>query len=136
MERLIRYFRSGSNVLCITGAGLSAPSGIATYRSAINGVWSKYIVEWGTRRRFLRDPDKWWNEFWLRSHYTSEFLRAQPNAGHEALTALASASSLRVVTQNIDRLHNRSGLQRDLLVEVHGALGQFKWYAPFADACM
>ena len=84
----------------------------------------------GTRRAFQGNPVKWYSEFWL-PNFAPERMSKPPNAGHEALAALASAPgvAIRVVTQNVDGLHRSTATAWDseaLLVEVHGRIGLYK----------
>ena len=126
----------GLEVVFVTGSGLSAPSGIPTFRGADNSCWANYVLEWGTRAKFEEDPRAWWNEFWLPAHvavepHSLEMTQYQPNAAHEAIATLARAhASVRVVTQNIDALHGRSGVPEGQLVEVHGREGLLKCIRP------
>ena len=83
---LAQLLASGAHVVFLTGAGLSVSSGITPYRYTSQAIWSNFVVEQGTRRTFKRDPEAWWNDFWLRTHEKQEFMKARPNAGHFALT--------------------------------------------------
>ena len=133
MLQLAKMIRRGESVVFVTGSGLSAPSGIPTFRGS-NGVWAKWVLDWGTRHRFLQDPRAWWNKFWIPAHVVAEpgstvERQYEPSAGHLAISALAAAHrscNVRVITQNIDGLHSRAGLPADRLVEVHGRGGLFK----------
>jgi NAD-dependent SIR2 family protein deacetylase len=59
-------------------------------------------------RKFLSNPSEWWNDFWLKTHQTKEFENAQPNSGHFAIaTLMKDFPGVRLVTQNIDRLHSK-----------------------------
>lgn len=97
MQRLVHDLVSGAKVVFVTGAGLSVASGIAPYRGTPNAIWSNFITEWGTREKFLEDPKAWWNEFWLRTHETPQFLTAKPNAGHVAIASLSKVCHVRVM---------------------------------------
>lgn len=97
MDGLVGELLAGKNVVFITGAGLSVSSGIPPYRGQVrrhpslcrvaaskplirvltlvflvfpqdDATWSKFVTSWGTRRKFNRDPIKWWNTFWLQTH--------------------------------------------------------------------
>jgi NAD-dependent SIR2 family protein deacetylase len=120
------WLRDARRVVYLCGAGLSVPSGIRAYRSGPNAVWGEYVLEWGTRTKFLEDPAAWWATFWLGAH--AEVLRRdiRPNAGHEALAALArrDAKDL-VITQNIDGLHRAAGHPDAQLIEIHGRHDRF-----------
>jgi NAD-dependent deacetylase len=133
---LARMIRRGEPVVFVTGSGLSAPSGIPTFRGE-NGVWAKWVLEWGTRHAFLADPRAWYDKFWIPAHVVAEpgsMLERtyEPSEGHFAIAALAAQphANIRVITQNIDNLHLRSGLPADKLIEVHGRCGLFKCVTP------
>lgn len=106
--------------LFITGAGISIASGIAPFRGTADAVWSKDVMEMGTRKMFERDPVKQW--VWYLDRFGS-CRSAQPNAAHYAITKLqtwkAEGVNLRVITQNVDGLHVDAGTQD--VIEVHGA---------------
>jgi len=74
----------------------------------------------------MANPLKWWNEFWLRTHETPEFLAADPNPGHEAINWIVHTFGSKVITQNIDNLHIKSGMQESDLVEIHGRLQLYR----------
>ena len=102
----------------LTGSGISAESGLPTFRG-VGGLWRRHRVEeLASPGGFARDPElvwTWYNER-LAAHH-----RAQPNAGHRALVELEKRSSgFALATQNVDSLHLRAGSQR--LYELHGNL--------------
>ncbi|WP_423139819.1 Sir2 family NAD+-dependent deacetylase [Providencia alcalifaciens] len=109
------------NVVVLTGAGISAESGIQTFRSA-DGLWEEHRVEdVATPEGFARDPQlvqRFYNE--RRRQLQQEDI--QPNAAHYALAKLEHALGDRflLVTQNIDNLHERAGSKR--VVHMHGEL--------------
>ena len=107
-------------ILVITGAGLSADSGLQTFRGA-EGLWRNYNpMALATPEAFARDPKLVWEWYlWRRA----EAARAVPNAAHKALAEFVTRSrdSL-IVTQNVDDLHERAGSPGDRLVHVHGDL--------------
>jgi NAD-dependent deacetylase len=102
----------------LTGAGISTESGIPDFRSP-TGVWAQYDpMEYATIDAFLEDPAKVWDFYGKRLAMLDE---AQPNDGHRALAELEDRGWVSaVVTQNIDRLHERGGSRA--LVEVHGSI--------------
>lgn len=130
LELLANDIVNGKRILFITGAGLSVASGISTYRQSKDSIWNNFVLTWGTRSKFLDDPLKWWNEFWLRTHETSDFLDAKPNAGHMAISHIVGSCNSRVITQNIDRLHPATLNIPTRLIEVHGRLGLYKCIQP------
>lgn len=120
---LRRMLEAKQKVVFITGAGLSAASGLPLYRSAPDAVWEKNMVEWGTRECFLKDPSAWWEVFCDRGY--AGFATKRPNPGHAAIAAIAQRwADAVVVTQNVDGLH--SAVPQNQLAEAHGRLGLFK----------
>jgi len=106
--------------LCVlSGAGISAESGVPTFRDAADALWSRFRPEeLANPAAFARDPGRVWAWYaWRRQHV----LAAEPNAAHHALVRLARAwPDTVVVTQNVDGLHQRAGL--DAVIEFHGSL--------------
>ena len=113
--RLRDYHR----IVFFTGAGMSAESGIPTYRGQ-GGIWSQYrYEEYACQRAFDRDPEKVWDFHDVRR---SKIASCAPHDGHRIIAELQSdrLRSVSVVTQNIDGMHQRAGA-RDV-VELHGSL--------------
>ncbi len=101
-------------VVFFTGAGLSAESGIPTYRGS-GGIWEKYdYEEYACQRAFDRDPEKVWDFHDERRRFVAA---RDPNEGHRIIAATPGAT---VVTQNIDGLHQRAGSKG--VLELHGSL--------------
>lgn len=126
LARVGRWIREAERVVYLCGAGLSVSSGIRAYRSGPNAVWGEYVLEWGTREKFLSDPRAWWTTFWLGAH--GELLQSgiAPNAGHRALTELLRRSEQDlIVTQNIDGLQRVAGAPASQLIEIHGRHDRF-----------
>jgi NAD-dependent deacetylase len=92
----------------LTGAGISAESGIPTFRDALTGLWAKFSPEeLATPEAFARDPETVWSWYEWRRKLIRQ---AQPNAGHRALAELArGVPGFTLVTQNVDGLHQRAG---------------------------
>lgn len=106
-----------SNIVILTGAGVSAESGIDTFRSA-GGLWERHRIEdVATPEGFERDPDLVLRFYDMRRE---NIQKAQPNAAHDALARLDAAweGNLLIVTQNVDDLHERAGAKR--LIHMHG----------------
>lgn len=126
LEDVAAWLRGARRVVYLCGAGLSVPSGIRAYRSGPDAVWSEYVLEWGTRRKFLEAPAAWWKTFWLGAH--GELLKTgiHPNAGHIALVTLTKrdANDL-IITQNIDGLQRVAGQPEAQLIEIHGRHDRF-----------
>ena len=105
-------------VLVLTGAGVSAESGIPTFRGK-DGYWRDLDpAKLATPEAFARDPELVWE--WYRER-RQRIRNAQPNAGHEAIARLAQhADEFLLVTQNVDDLHARSGISAKKMVQIHG----------------
>lgn len=118
------------SVLFFTGAGLSAESGVPTYRGA-GGIWSQYRYEdYACQRAFERDPEQVLDFHELRR---AKALECAPHAGHLHLARLQLAyPQLRVVTQNIDGLLQRAGVRVD--AELHGSLWRVRCGCGVLDA--
>lgn len=111
-------FRDFERIVFFTGAGLSAESGIPTYRGK-GGIWKEYDYEdYACQRAFDRDPEKVWD---FHDKRREAVARCAPNAGHTTIAELQREKpKTTIVTQNIDGLHARAG-GRDV-VELHGSL--------------
>jgi len=105
-------------VLILTGAGVSAESGIPTFRGK-DGYWRNLdSAKLATPEAFARDPQLVWD--WYRER-RQRIRNAQPNAAHEAITRLAKhADEFLLVTQNVDDLHARAGSHQETMVQIHG----------------
>ena len=118
MHDLVQAMRAAQSVFVLTGAGMSAESGLPTFRG-VNGYWGTHRVEdLASPQGFARDPRtvwRWYNERILA------YRDAQPNAGHYALAQLESrVRALTIATQNVDSLHARAGSTN--VLELHGHL--------------
>lgn len=104
-------------LVVLTGAGMSAESGISTFRDS-DGLWEKYRVEdVATPEGFQKDPELVLNFYNQRRR---ELLNTKPNAGHLGLAALEKDFDVRIITQNIDNLHERAGSTH--VIHLHGEL--------------
>jgi NAD-dependent deacetylase len=105
-------------VLIITGAGVSAESGIPTFRGK-DGYWRNLDpTKLATPEAFARDPNLVWD--WYRER-RQRLRKAQPNPAHQAIAKLAvQAAEFLLVTQNVDNLHRRTGLPAEKIVQIHG----------------
>lgn len=116
-EETLAQLRSARRVVVLTGAGMSAESGIPTFRDALTGHWSRFRPEeLATPEAFEADPERVWGWYEARR----EGLRAAaPHAGHRALARLESVlADLVIVTQNVDGFHQQAGSSR--VIELHG----------------
>src|SRR4029077_12960363 len=110
------WLQAASSVGVLTGAGISAESGIPTFRGS-DGVWKQYKPEdLATPRAFAKDPRLVWEWYdWRRGLIA----KAEPNAGHAALVQLERVKpNVTLITQNVDGLHERAGSRRSL--KLHG----------------
>ncbi len=115
---LIERLRSARSVLALTGSGISAESGLPTFRG-VGGLWQNHRVEeLASPEGFARDPQLVWTWYNLR---IAAHRQAAPNAGHYALAQLETrCSDFTLATQNVDSLHLRAGSFE--AIELHGNL--------------
>ena len=105
------------NLVVLTGAGISAESGISTFRDS-GGLWEQYRIEdVATPEGWMRDP-KLVTDFYNQRR--KQLLEVEPNYGHIALVELEKYFNVYVVTQNVDNLHERAGSKN--IVHLHGEL--------------
>lgn len=107
----------------LTGAGISAESGVPTFREAQTGLWSRYDPQdLATPQAFRREPRLVWEWYAWRRELVA---RAMPNPGHTALAGLEQHfPEFTLITQNVDGLHQRAGSRR--VIELHGSLHRSK----------
>jgi len=122
---LIQIGRQAKHISILTGAGISAESGIPTFREAQTGLWAQYDPEeLATRNAFRRHPQLVWAWYNWRRELVR---RASPNPGHFALAQMAdSGPQVTLITQNVDGLHWEAGSQT--VLELHGNIGRFKCF--------
>lgn len=120
LDRLVSALRSASRVSVLTGAGVSAESGIATFRGA-GGLWEGHRIEdVATPGAFAEDPERVWRFYEMRRRNAAIAL---PNPGHAALAAMEERfADFLLATQNVDGLHRRAGSRK--LVELHGSISR------------
>lgn len=126
-EEIIMKLQAAQHVVVFTGAGVSAESGIPTFRDDLTGLWENFSAEdLATPRAFKQDPALVWGWYeWRRM----KILQAQPNLAHLAIASLANlVPKLTLITQNVDDLHERAG-SRDVL-HLHGRINK-----PFCFTC-
>lgn len=118
VERLAELILARQPCVALTGAGVSTESGIPDFRSP-TGIWARYDpMEYATIDAFRRDPVKVWDFYARRLEVLKD---AEPNPAHLALAELERRGLVEaVITQNIDRLHERAGSRN--LLEVHGSI--------------
>lgn len=124
---MVKALREATRVVVLTGAGISAESGLPTFRDKQTGLWESFKPEeLATPGAFRRDPALVWGWYeWRRA----AMLAAQPNAGHAAIAVMADqVPQLTLITQNVDDLHERAGSQA--VLHLHGELAK-----PYCEGC-
>jgi NAD-dependent deacetylase len=129
-DRVIERLRAARRITVLTGAGVSAASGVPTFRGA-DGLWRKVRAETlATPEAFESDPKLVWEWYdWRRQKIRD----AQPNAAHDVLARWTrDRPGVTVITQNVDGLHERSGTER--LVRLHGSIWRLRCWQHCAAA--
>ncbi len=122
IEKLGRWVNESINIVLFSGAGVSAESGIPTYRGN-DGLWEKYDPDkYANINHFFKDPSYYWNFF---KDVRSPVLKAaKPNLAHKSIAKMEDAGKIRsVITQNIDGLHKEAGSKK--ILELHGNTRMF-----------
>lgn len=123
----VRAWLAGApHIAVLTGAGMSAESGIATFRDALTGLWSRFDPQQlASPEGFAADPGNVWGWY---ANRRAGVTAAEPNAGHRALADFERRhpGRLCVVTQNVDDLHQRAG-SKDV-IRLHGDLLEDRWF--------
>jgi NAD-dependent deacetylase len=123
---LLRIAIAQPGGLCVlTGAGMSAESGIPTFRDAMTGLWARFDpAQLASEEGFRADPQRVWDWYAERR---AGVRSAEPNAGHHALGALHSRhpGAMVLVTQNVDDLHQRAGVPG--AIRLHGDIQADRW---------
>lgn len=126
LERVRRLLQAARHIAVFTGAGISAESGIPTFRDAMTGLWAQYRPEdLATPEAFAANPQVVWEWYaWRRALVA----KALPNPGHAALAELERRSAhFALITQNVDGLHARAGSRH--VIELHGNLMEDRCFA-------
>jgi len=134
--QLIKFASGGKKIVVLAGAGISAESGIPTFRGD-DGIWTigsthHVPTEMGTRRMLLQHPTEVWK--W-KLHYYSFFKKASPNPGHYAIAQLETlfGDRFRLITQNIDGLHVRAGSTEERMYQIHGNMHKVRCLAECSE---
>ena len=135
LDRVRDRLRRAQAICAFTGAGMSAESGIPTFRDAMSGLWSRFDpAELASEDGFRAEPERVWGWYAERREGVR---RAQPNAGHLALAAFAARhpGRLTVISQNVDDLHQRAGNVDT--IRLHGDILDERWLdrCPRGTAC-
>lgn len=125
-ESVLARLRSAKRWAVLTGAGISAESGVPTFRDAQTGLWANFRAEdLATPEAFLRNPGMVWEWYAMRR---DRIALVRPNAGHYALADIESrVEAFTLITQNIDDLHRKAGSRR--VLELHGNILRTKCFA-------
>ncbi|MFI7743417.1 SIR2 family NAD-dependent protein deacylase [Kocuria rhizosphaericola] len=119
---LLELARSARTVTVLSGAGMSAESGVPTFRDAGTGLWARWSPEeLATPEAWDADPELVWSWYLWRAR---QVRRLRPNTGHRAVARWADRARVHVVTQNVDDLHERAGSR--VLAHLHGSLFAFR----------
>ncbi len=118
--------RAARHVVVLTGAGVSAESGVPTFREAQTGLWARYDPQQlATPEAFVANPRLVWEWYEWRRELVG---RAEPNPGHLALAELEQlVPEFTLVTQNVDGLHHRAGSRN--VLELHGNIHRTKCFS-------
>jgi NAD-dependent deacetylase len=131
-KELIQTLENAKHLCIFTGAGISAESGIPTFRDTISGLWENFNVEEiASVEAFKKNKDLW---FWYEAR-RRDIMNVHPNAAHIAIAKMAKKLKITVITQNVDDLHERALLEENAdveLIHLHGTLNQPRC---FNDAC-
>lgn len=120
-------------IAVLTGAGMSAESGVPTFRDALTGLWARFRPEeLATEDAFRARPAQVWD--WYASRRAA-MAGVQPNAGHQALAAFQAhhPGQLTLITQNVDGLHQAAGSPG--VLALHGNLAHDRWLDPARACC-
>lgn len=111
------YFHTMKRIAILTGAGMSAESGLKTFRDS-DGLWENHnVYDVATPEAFARDPELVLNFY---NERRQQVLEAKPNKAHEALAELEKYFDVNIITQNIDNLHERAGSTQ--VLHLHGEI--------------
>jgi NAD-dependent deacetylase len=121
--QLVEALRTARHVAVLTGAGVSAESGVPTFREAQTGLWAQYNPQdLATPQAFQRDPRLVWEWYTWRRQLVAQ---VEPNPAHLALADLEQqVPQFTLITQNVDGLHRRAGSRN--IIELHGNLARTK----------
>ena len=125
METVRGWIRSARHIAVLTGAGVSAESGVPTFRDAQTGLWAQFNPQdLATESAFRAHPQRVWDWYLFRREAIA---RVQPNAAHLALARFAGQhpGRLSLITQNVDDLHQRAGSAD--AIALHGSIAQDRW---------
>lgn len=120
-----QWIRDARHIAVLTGAGMSAESGVPTFRDAQTGLWAQFNPqELATEAAFRAHPQRVWDWYAFRR---DAIHKVEPNAGHRALAGFAQRhpGRLSLITQNVDGLHQRAGSAD--AIALHGQIAEDRW---------
>jgi NAD-dependent deacetylase len=120
-----QWVAESRQIVVLTGAGMSAESGVPTFRDAQTGLWAQFDPQQlATERAFRSHPQRVWDWYQMRREMIRQVV---PNAGHLALAAFArqNPGRLTLITQNVDGLHQQAGHPHT--IALHGNLAEDRW---------
>lgn len=125
LDLLVPLLQRAQHIVILSGAGISAESGLPTFRDPMTGLWAQYRPEeLGTPQAFQRNPRLVWEWFAWRQELVHA---AAPNPAHHALVVIERlVPKLTIITQNVDGLHQRAGSSS--VIELHGNLSRTKCF--------
>lgn len=127
------WIEAAGTVAVLTGAGMSAESGVPTFRDALSGLWAKFDpAQLATETAFRANPLLVWDWYAARREMIA---RVEPNAGHCALAQYQQRhpGRMTVITQNVDALHQRAGSSG--VLALHGNIFEDRWLDPPRNCC-
>ncbi|MBK0393250.1 NAD-dependent protein deacylase [Ramlibacter algicola] len=127
------WVQAARRILVLSGAGMSAESGVPTFRDAQTGLWANFRPEdLATEDAFRRNPQQVWDWYAMRREAIAQ---VQPNAGHLAIARFQQAhpGRLTVATQNVDGLHQRAGSPG--VLALHGNIAEDRWLETPRSCC-
>lgn len=125
LEQAVQLVRAAQRLVIFTGAGVSAESGVPTFRDALTGLWARYDPqELATPQAFQRNPALVWDWY----EYRRGLVRAaRPNPAHVAIARLQNARpQVTLITQNVDDLHEQAGSQA--VIRLHGSIARTRCF--------
>jgi NAD-dependent deacetylase len=131
-DEVRQWLQDAAHIAMLTGAGVSAESGVPTFRDAQTGLWANFRAEdLATEAAFRRDPQRVWDWYAERR---ANMVHVQPNAGHHAVAAFQQRhpGRLTLATQNVDGLHQKAGSPE--VLALHGNIFDDQWLDPCALA--